>query len=221
MPILSKLRFKPAAPLYVLGDVAGMATVQAEEGYTLVKKLPAKKEAPVEQAILFARTAADVQTGFASLTPHLAEASVFWIAYPKKTSAIKTDLNRDKGWDVVSKAGYVGVSQASLDTDWSAVWFKKTDALRSYLRGTPMHERKTEGIDYVARKVTLPSDAVSALEEHAGLYDFFNRLSFSHQREWGEAIAGARKPETRQRRIAKMVVDIQKQRTAKAEKQKQ
>lgn len=98
--------------------------------------------------------------------------------------------------------------------------FKKREAIGSYLRGTLMHERKAEGVDYVARTVTLPPDAAAALEKYAGLHDHFKALSFSHQRERAEAMAGAKKQETRARRIGKMVEDMQKSAAAKAIKSK-
>ena len=215
MSLLAKLRFKPSEPVYVLGDAAGTATVQSEEGYTLAKKLPAQKDAALHQVILFARDTAALQTSFAVLAPQLAEGAILWIAYPKKSGAIKSDLTRDKGWKVVDEWGYVGVSQASLDNDWSGLWFKKAGALKKHLRATPMHERRTDGVDYVRRTVSLPADALEALHTVPGLEDFFKSLSFSHHREWAEAIADAEKPETRARRIARMVEDLRTQREQK------
>ena len=32
--------------------------------------------------------------------------SLFWIAYPKKRSSLKTDINRDYGWAALTSAGY-------------------------------------------------------------------------------------------------------------------
>jgi hypothetical protein len=218
MSLFTKLRFKTAAPVHVLGDAAGQAIVQAEEGYSLARMLPEKKGAGVQQVILFARDAASLQKEFTCLAPHLADAAVLWIAYPKKSGAIQSDLTRDRGWKVVDEWGYIGVSQASLNADWSGLWYKKPEALRSFKRGTPMEDRITEGVDYKSRTVSLPADAAEALNPVPGLQDFFASFSFSHKREWVEAIADAKKPETRARRIAKMVEDLEHQREQKAAK---
>ena len=52
----------------------------------------------------------------------LAGATV-WIAYPKKTSGVATDMTRDKGWDAVTDQIDV-VSQVAIDDTWSALRFK-------------------------------------------------------------------------------------------------
>ncbi|EMP08588.1 hypothetical protein LEP1GSC124_1301, partial [Leptospira interrogans serovar Pyrogenes str. 200701872] len=38
---------------------------------------------------------------------------------PKKSSGTKTDLDRDHGWELLSKKGYEGVALISLDETWS------------------------------------------------------------------------------------------------------
>jgi bifunctional DNA-binding transcriptional regulator/antitoxin component of YhaV-PrlF toxin-antitoxin module len=49
---------------------------------------------------------------------------MLWIAYPKQTGAIATDINRDRGWDVVSAAGWEGVRQVAIDETWSGLRFR-------------------------------------------------------------------------------------------------
>ena len=49
---------------------------------------------------------------------------MLWIAYPKKTSQLNTDLSRDAGWDAVTSAGMQGVSLIALDETWSAMRFR-------------------------------------------------------------------------------------------------
>lgn len=57
-------------------------------------------------------------------------------------------------------------------------------------------------LDTEERTVTPPTDFVKALKAAPPAWDRWSELSFSHQREYVEAIAEARKPETRARRIA-------------------
>ncbi|GAB4459307.1 MAG: hypothetical protein OHK0037_04430 [Elainellaceae cyanobacterium] len=40
---------------------------------------------------------------------------------------MKTDLTRDIGWDVVTKAGLKGVAQVAIDETWSALRFRPVD----------------------------------------------------------------------------------------------
>jgi hypothetical protein len=58
-------------------------------------------------------------------------------------------------------------------------------------------------LDTAPRTVAVPSDLAAALAKEPGLRERFDALSFTHQREHVEAIEGAKKPETRQRRIDK------------------
>jgi hypothetical protein len=60
-------------------------------------------------------------------------------------------------------------------------------------------------LDTEKREVTPPSDLVKALKAVAGATERWRALSFTHQREHVEAIEGAKKPETRARRIAAAV----------------
>jgi hypothetical protein len=65
--------------------------------------------------------------------------AVLWIAYPKRTSTVRTDLSRDHGWEPVVDAGLDTVSQVSLDDTWSALRFRRDPALRAEraARGRP------------------------------------------------------------------------------------
>jgi hypothetical protein len=56
-------------------------------------------------------------------------------------------------------------------------------------------------LDRAKRVVKPPSDFVTALKAAPPAWERWRELSFSHQREYAEAIAEARKPETRARRI--------------------
>jgi hypothetical protein len=58
---------------------------------------------------------------------HIEPDSVFWIAYPKGTSGIKTDIHRDIIWEVVSDYDLKTVAAISIDTIWSALRFRPID----------------------------------------------------------------------------------------------
>jgi uncharacterized protein YdeI (YjbR/CyaY-like superfamily) len=55
-------------------------------------------------------------------------------------------------------------------------------------------------LDAGKREVMLPADFVRALKA-AGAWGRWKGLSFTHQREYVEAIVAAKKPETRTRRL--------------------
>jgi hypothetical protein len=60
-------------------------------------------------------------------------------------------------------------------------------------------------LDAAPRSVTLPGDAIRAIEENESASAIWNGLSYSRQREYQLWIDGAKRPETRQRRVEKMV----------------
>ncbi|QJD84537.1 YdeI/OmpD-associated family protein [Cohnella herbarum] len=61
-------------------------------------------------------------------------------------------------------------------------------------------------LDTDARTVDVPDDFLSVLEGNAEAFAFFNDLAYSYQKEYVSWIESAKKPETRQARIAKSIV---------------
>ena len=57
-------------------------------------------------------------------------------------------------------------------------------------------------LDVEKRVVKPPADLVAALKAAPPAWDRWRELSYSHQREYAEAIEEAKKPETRARRVA-------------------
>jgi Bacteriocin-protection, YdeI or OmpD-Associated/Domain of unknown function (DUF1905) len=58
-------------------------------------------------------------------------------------------------------------------------------------------------LDTEPRTIAAPDDLVAELDADPALRAAWDRLSFTHQREHVEVIESAKRPETRQRRIAK------------------
>ncbi|HMR84250.1 MAG TPA: hypothetical protein PKE30_14005, partial [Niabella sp.] len=71
--------------------------------------------------------------------PSLKENTKFWVAYPKTTSKIVTDLNRERSWNRLTKDGYSGIDNVELDHVWTATRFERCKMERS---AAPPTERK-------------------------------------------------------------------------------
>ena len=70
-------------------------------------------------------------------------------------------------------------------------------------------------LDTTPREMKAPEDLAQALRESPEAEAFFESLSFSHKRSYVDWIVGARKDETRQRRVVQaveMLLDKRKQR---------
>jgi hypothetical protein len=57
-----------------------------------------------------------------------------WIAYPKKSGAIRSDLTRDHGWEPIAAVGLLAVTQVALNADWSALRFRYRDEIKQLLQ---------------------------------------------------------------------------------------
>ena len=110
-----------------------------------------------------------------------------------------------KAWDIVFESGYRGQSSASINDDWTGFRLTNAPKKKVTICDLPMEERKVEGIDFVNRTVQLPADALAAVKKHPGMEAFFNAMAFTHKKEYVQAIADAKKEETRVRRIEKTV----------------
>ena len=62
-------------------------------------------------------------------------------------------------------------------------------------------------LDTAPREVDLPADAAAALDA-ASLRPTWDALSYTRRREHAEAIMGAKRPDTRARRVAALLADL-------------
>jgi hypothetical protein len=123
--LAQKLQLKPGQPLAVLNVPDGYAEKLAAEleGISLAFELHANEAA----LLAFVTTYAEVTALLPGATAALGAAGLFWLAYPKGGSGVKTELNRDRLWAAVGQSGWQGVRQVALDETWSAMRFRPAD----------------------------------------------------------------------------------------------
>ena len=90
---------------------------------------PLLKSRKIDFALVFAVNQRQLADILKDVIPALQDDATFWIAYPKLTSKIASDLSRDKNWDFVSDYGFEAVRMIALDNVWSAGRFKKADQI--------------------------------------------------------------------------------------------
>jgi hypothetical protein len=87
-----------------------------------------KARSSTDLALFFAQTS-EVLSDFGKMLAQIPRKNgMLWIAFPKKSSGIETDLSRDKGWEPVWGAGMRGVALISIDETWSAMRIVPTTA---------------------------------------------------------------------------------------------
>lgn len=88
---------------------------------------PLLRSKKIDFALVFVINENQLNDILKEVMPALKEDSKLWIAFPKKTSKIVTDLNRDGCWSTLTMAGYESICQVTLDHIWSAMRFKKIE----------------------------------------------------------------------------------------------
>jgi hypothetical protein len=87
----------------------------------LSKKLGAKPGLGV--VVFFVTTRADLEQRFAALRDTLAPADGLWIAWPKRTAKIETDLRFETVQEIGLAAGLVDNKSCAIDDAWQALRF--------------------------------------------------------------------------------------------------
>ena len=87
----------------------------------LARKLGAKPGAEV--VVLFTTTRAELERRFETLKETLAPADGLWVAWPKKTSKLETDLTFEAVQEVGLAGGLVDNKSCAIDSDWQALRF--------------------------------------------------------------------------------------------------
>ncbi|HEV7622221.1 MAG TPA: hypothetical protein VGO09_10820 [Flavisolibacter sp.] len=93
---------------------------------------PLLRTRKIDFALVFAVSENQLNGILEDIMSALKEDSKLWIAYPKLTSKITTDLNREGSWNKLIDAEYENADQVSLDHVWHAVYFKKNVLVPSF-----------------------------------------------------------------------------------------
>lgn len=116
--LLHKLKIRPDYSLLVLNSPEEYLRTARQ-----VEVRPAAKK-KYDAVQLFVKNKAELEKHAPKAMASLQDDGLLWICYPKKSAAVKTDLTRDHGWDVVVNAGFQGVAIVAVDETWSALRFK-------------------------------------------------------------------------------------------------
>lgn len=87
---------------------------------------PLLKIRKIDFALIFALNQAQLNAILIDVLPALQPNAKFWIAFPKLTSKIVSDLNRHCTWNYLRNHGFVTDTEVVLDYVWSAIQFIRT-----------------------------------------------------------------------------------------------
>ena len=115
-PLAERLQVKPGRRLALLSAPDGVAT-----------DLAATPQAPLSEAevvLVFFGDRVALDAGLGAVVAAAAAGAILWVAYPKLTSPLARDLNRNLIHALVPAHGLTTVAQIAVDADWSAMRLK-------------------------------------------------------------------------------------------------
>jgi hypothetical protein len=162
---------------------------------------PLLKIKRIDFALVFAVSGNQLNGILKEVLPSLNAEGKLWVAFPKTASKIVSDLNRDSSWSVLTEKYFETVCEITLDNVWSALRFKKCEQTpaKSILSETKVIE--VRGVDFDKKLVVPPAELERMFTRHKKAREFFQNLSVSNQNEYVSWIEGAKREDTRHRRL--------------------
>lgn len=131
----------------------------------------------------------------ASFLNALKRDAMIWVAYPKKSSKLFKDLNRDKGWETIHSKGLVGIASIALDADWSAIRFRPQSDVK----------RKTSVNSQVTPDNYVITEEIRETFERESVLLMFENLPTGYQKQYLEWLLSAKRQETKDKRLVEAV----------------
>ena len=123
-PLPRKLGIREGASVVLLGAPDGFDEVLAPlpDGVRVTRRLPRKgREGDV--AVLFVTAGADLDRRFDAVAAALTPAGGFWVAWPKRSSGMPTDLTENLIRDIGVTHGMVDNKVSAITYVWSGLRF--------------------------------------------------------------------------------------------------
>lgn len=120
--VLARLQLKPGRAMLVVDPPAGYLEAVGElpQDSSLTQEIQ-----PAFIIQVFIRTRVELETALSRLSSLVLPGGMLWITYPKLTSKLKGDVNRDSINSYAQQNGWTGIAMISIDEDWSALRLKR------------------------------------------------------------------------------------------------
>jgi len=205
--LLKKLLFKQGFKILVANAPDNL---QAILGDTSSIKILTEENEPYQGMLLFAKNSLDLEQLLVNYGLKIND-QIVWIAYPKKTSGIETDLKMEK-WSVLENYKLTPCAAAAIDETWTGIRIKPISAVKTSGLGNSEIKKNafSEFINVEKKQVTAPADLKKLLEQHPEARDFFLSLAYSHKKEYVLWILTAKQEQTRLNRLEKTLEMLKK-----------
>ncbi|WP_342327472.1 YdeI/OmpD-associated family protein [Pedobacter sp. FW305-3-2-15-E-R2A2] len=164
-------------------------------------------EKEFDALLLFVMNSYELKEQLAFISQKLKPDTLFWIAYPKKSSGMDSDLHMMAPWDEVKVYQLTPCASVSISEVWTGLRLKPIDLVKaSAVRNENIEQNEFSAyIDVVNKQVLPPEDLLIALQEHPLALTYFESLAYSHRKEYVLWILTAKQEKTRLSRIEKTI----------------
>jgi hypothetical protein len=201
--LLKKMYFKPGFTVLLANAPANIADILGDSNGINFTSDTAQS---FDGLLLFVKNGTELGNGLEIWGPHINDKQVVWIAYPKKTSGIETDLKIEQ-WKELEIYHLTPCGSAAIDETWTGLRIKPVGGVKR--SGVGSAEIKTgayaEFIDVDNRRVIPPADLKALLESNPNALAFFNTLAYTHKKDYVLWILTAKQEATRNNRLQKTI----------------
>ena len=121
-PLPKKLGIRPGARLALVSAPDGFAA-HALQPLPAEVELRSRAHGPLDVIVFFTKRRAELERRFPRLAAALDPAGSLWIAWPKRSSGVVTDLTEDALREVGLPRGLVDTKVCAIDDTWSGLRF--------------------------------------------------------------------------------------------------
>lgn len=144
--MLEKLHYQEQKNLLIQGLPSSIEK-QFSKVFFAKNLTPLLRSRKIEFALIFAVNQQQLGAILRDVVPALHELGKLWVAYPRSSSKIVSDLNRECSWSCVAEMGYEHAEEAGLDHVWNAIRFEKATQPEGLPMASTKHRTRSEKME--------------------------------------------------------------------------
>lgn len=162
----------------------------------------------VDGVQVFVKNKAELAQSLLQLKPVLIDDTILWIIYPRKNSGIDSDLSMMNSWPEAEQHGLRPVAAVAINNVWSSLRFrpehlvKKSNTSKEAIR---KENDYSAYIDVDKKQIALPPYLHEVLAAEPAAMATYEKLAWSHRKEYVVWILSAKQEQTKANRIVKMI----------------
>ncbi|NBV13243.1 MAG: hypothetical protein EBS07_04140 [Sphingobacteriia bacterium] len=133
--LATKLNYKPCPEIYLLNIPDNLSSQILEQFPDSIINTEFVSGHKIHFLLAFVQEQKQLDNIIHECIPELFQDAICWFAYPKKSSKnLISEINRDMGWDLIATYKLEAVRAISIDSDWSALRFRKVEYIKQLKR---------------------------------------------------------------------------------------